>query len=161
FATGMRAPTVSVELGPENLPGSLCPAKLRRRGAEAAAEAAVEVRQVVEAATIGDVDDLAMAIGRAFQHGPRLLQAQCGDAGGEWHGGFLQKVLKVARRYAEPGCDRRGRELRIGEMLPDFLDDGVEARGAHTAAPGDFPRIPRGTERQCHEIVHMRREKAL
>src|SRR5262249_36971147 len=50
-----------------------CAAQLRRRGAEAAAEAAVEVGQVVEPAGIGNVDDLAMAVGGAFEHGPRLL----------------------------------------------------------------------------------------
>src|SRR5262245_6595580 len=84
---------VSVELGTGKLLGSLCPAKLCRRGTEAPAEAAVEVRQVVEAAAIGDVNDLAMAIGRAFQHGARLLQSQCGDAVGEWHARFLQQTL--------------------------------------------------------------------
>src|SRR5215813_1991484 len=73
----------------------------RRRVAIASAEDAIEIRQVAEAARVGDVDDLETTMSCTGQHGMRLLQPQLHDSLGEGHIRVMQQILHIAGRYAD------------------------------------------------------------
>src|ERR1700752_2401553 len=74
---------------------------LRRRLAEAAAEAAVEIADFVEAAGKRDIADPESIVPWDRQHGARLLQAQLQHAIGEARAGFAHQLLHVTWRQAE------------------------------------------------------------
>ena len=74
---------------------------LRGRGAEATAEAAVEIGRLAEAAGIGDLADFHFVLTRAGEHGTRLLQTQLEDSLGEAGAPLTAVFAKVDVRFGD------------------------------------------------------------
>src|SRR5215510_12191756 len=117
-------------------------AKLGRRCTKPAAEGTVEVRDLCEAAALGDIGDLDAVIARIRQHGARPLQPELQDPRRQAQPRLLQQVLDVARRDAELARDILRGEGRIAEARLDLHENLAQARAAQPAHAGDLALLP-------------------
>ena len=89
---------------------------------------AAEVRRAVEPVIDGDARDRAPALGRAGEGAGARLEPPAQDIARHGLVLFREQVVQVARRHAAGVRDLRRRELRIGQVRLDVIEDPHEMR---------------------------------
>jgi hypothetical protein len=125
-------------------------AHFRRRGAEAAAEGAVEVGEIAEPDGKGDGAHGPLGKTEVAEHPPRAHEPLAEHQRRERDPFTLEQHMDVTWRHVLAARHGGHRQLRAVHMLEDVGLDRFQPRRAHATALGDCRAVARGAARHRH-----------
>src|SRR5215467_1622978 len=136
-------------------------ADIRRRNAIAAAEHAIEIRDIAEAAIIRDRADLLAIAARIAEHAVGAREALRQNVFGEGGAFHLEQPLDEALRATVAGRERSHRKIASLKVSRDLLLDRGQSRRAQAATFRHVCSVARGPDRERHQVIDVRYDEML